>query len=403
MNLSPLHLSPRLSRASWFFIEFFALFTIFLLPFSKSAAEIGITVCLILWVFRKFPWDEPFPRARIVNAAYALFFLLTVLSLAHVSPELRATAFHGLEKWAKHLLIFFMALDYFRDKKRTERFIGVFLISTALLCADGFIQMLTGHDFVKHNAADIPGRLVRMQASLNSPNDLAAFLLLGLPVVFFLWLEEKKWSLKSTAMAALLTVMGVAFITTLSRGALLALLISAVFYALAKRKRKILWLLPVLPAIFLLSPMLRYNFIGSLGTKNITVLERLELWKTALRMIQAHPLVGNGVNLFVEKYASFSGTVTQYKGYAHNCYLQMAAEIGIPGLLVFLVPLLAVLPKAIFGSSQKTALQAGLLVGIPAFLLQAALDTNFYALQAAMLFWWFWGMCCALELGGTGG
>ena len=405
MKLSSLSLNPRLSGISWNFIEFFTLTTIFFLPFSKSIAEIGIITSLLLWLLRKFPYGEKFPTAPLVTAAYAVFFGFVLLSLIQVPPTLWPTGIRGVLKWAKHLAIFFMALDYFKDAKRTQRFAWVFLASMTVTCLDGFYQMFTGFDFIKHYSADIPGRLVRMQGPLSSPNDLAAFLIIGLPMIFFAWMEEKTWSLKSAVLAALTALFGVAFASTLSRGAMLALFISSVFYALCAQKKKALWLLAVIPAIVLASPMLRYNFISSLGPKDITVGERLKMWGTCLRMIQEHPILGNGVNLFAEKFNLFSEMAKSYKGYAHNCYLQMAAEIGIPGLLAFLLPLVFILLPAVLKNSaalQKSWLKSSLLVGIPAFLLQSALDTNFYALQAAMLFWLFWGLCAAILFSETG-
>jgi len=396
MRFSPLKLGAGLSRLSWSFIEFFTLAAVFFLPFSKSIAEAAIGAAIGLWILRKFPWDEPWPRIpRIFLVCYGFFLAVTAISVLQAAPHELATALRGLGKWLKFLAIFSLAFDYFEDGKRTSKLTAVFLLSLTLTVADGFWQMLAGQDLVKGYFA-APGRFVRMGGPMPSPNDLAAFLLLGLPVLFFLWKEKKTWSPSSAGLAALFVVLGVAFVSTLSRGAFLALFAASAFYLLCTQKKKTLWLLLLLPAVLFVSPILRYNFFGSLAAKDITIGERLDMWQVAFRMIRLHPLLGNGVNLFGEKYASFSRVPTIYKGYAHNCYLQMAAEIGILGLIAFVVPFFVFLPKAILEDDGRSAFKSGLLVGIPAYLLQSGLDTNFYALQAAIIFWVLWGMTAVL-------
>ena len=79
----------------------------------------------------------------------------------------------------------------------------------------------------------------------------------------------------------------------------------------------------------------------------------------------------------------------------------MWSEIGLFGLLAFLIPLSFYLGKGLFFNQFKTrasSLSNALLVGIAAFLIQAFFDTNFYALQASFLFWIFWGMYVGLSL-----
>ncbi len=404
MRLSPLSLNPRLSTVSRHFIEFFSLAAVFLLPFSKSAAEIGVWTALVLWVLRKFPWNEKFPRVPHCGAAAAVFFAFVLLSIIGVPHEMRASALRGAGKWLKYLGIFFMAADLFSDRRRAGRFAGAFLISMALVCADGLFQMAAGRDLIKGYSVDIPGRFVRMQGPFSSPNDLAAFFLVALPLAFFYWMREEKWTVKSAGFAVLLALFGVCFISTLSRSAFLGLVAAAAFYALWGRRKKILLLTALVPAVLWISPMLRYNFFGSLALKDITVGERLEMWRVTLRMIQAHPWLGNGINTYTESFSSFASAASTFRGYAHNCYLQMAAEIGLPGLIAFLAPFAFILPAEIKRDHAHghDPLKTALLIGIPAYLAMSALDTNFYALQAAVMFWFFWGMLNALRSPGLG-
>jgi O-antigen ligase len=66
---------------------------------------------------------------------------------------------------------------------------------------------------------------------------------------------------------------------------------------------------------------------------------RIELWKGGLRMIEANPLVGIGLDQFKSNIANYNPKVLKVGGrafIAHNTYIQVTAEEGVPMLLVFL-------------------------------------------------------------------
>jgi O-antigen ligase len=82
--------------------------------------------------------------------------------------------------------------------------------------------------------------------------------------------------------------------------------------------------------------------------------------------------------------------------YAHNCYLQVAAEIGLFGAGIFIAWLWQLFHRlfALTLTSQRSAaiLVSGLTAGLLAFVIQAGVDTNFYSLRQAVLFWTLAGL-----------
>jgi len=87
--------------------------------------------------------------------------------------------------------------------------------------------------------------------------------------------------------------------------------------------------------------------------------------------------------------------------YAHNCYLQVAAETGFVGLAAFLA-LLGMLfwhliRRAMRSEAQLAILLPGFIGGLLAFVVQAGVDTNFYSLRQAALFWVLAGVAVGLS------
>jgi O-antigen ligase len=74
-----------------------------------------------------------------------------------------------------------------------------------------------------------------------------------------------------------------------------------------------------------------YNFTSPGG--------RLAIWKTAFKIIQSNPFTGVGVNCFPRAFAQTRGSeggIPEWKT-AHNSFILLCAEIGVPGFLVFVV------------------------------------------------------------------
>lgn len=71
------------------------------------------------------------------------------------------------------------------------------------------------------------------------------------------------------------------------------------------------------------------------GTAPGSVTERLHLWKAGLSMVTDHPVLGVGPGRYASELAEYlpelRGTV------AHNSYMHMAAETGLPGLVLYVL------------------------------------------------------------------
>jgi O-antigen ligase len=120
---------------------------------------------------------------------------------------------------------------------------------------------------------------------------------------------------------------------------------------------------------------------------------RTALWSAGLQMFRDHPLVGIGTGNFKPFVGRFIDRDDVYQGIAHNTYLEIATEMGAPGLLAFVAILIGSVRtlERVRRSTQHPDL---LLVnraaeGIEAGLVGYAVAAFFVSAQYQKLFWLF--------------
>ncbi len=212
---------------------------------------------------------------------------------------------------------------------------------------------------------DIGGRVTSL---FDNPNILAVYLILYFPFSFWaIFSPQSKGRLRifytiTTILSALCILL------TWSRGAWLGLFLECLlFLLLHSRKSRIaaLWLPPVL---LLSIPILPGSFrgrlysIGDLGESSIRY--RLQTWQGTCKMLAHHP-VGIGVGEWAWRiiYPHYAVSGTKTVMHAHNIFLQLATELGIVGLVVFLLLIFVSLRRAIHtGNTVALCAVAGALV-----------------------------------------
>jgi O-antigen ligase len=77
--------------------------------------------------------------------------------------------------------------------------------------------------------------------------------------------------------------------------------------------------------------------------------ERTAHWGAAVHMVESHPVTGVGAGEFSANYRADTGywRFRISRGHAHNAYLQVAAEVGLPGILAYAFLLAAILGSLI--------------------------------------------------------
>lgn len=233
---------------------------------------------------------------------------------------------------------------------------------------------------------------VRAKGTFFNPNFFAIYeavtVVLTLGLLNWMKWAEHGWSEKCFLGAALVISL-LAFVLAQSRGAFVAFLVALVFLGLCRS-----WKLAVLlPLVVILGVIVSPNPIKqralAVSGQDPYAYTRFEIWKSSLDRIADHPF---GTGLGTYKYLSFTyrfpaeGAIVRYEKRAesaHNEYLQMAVELGVGGLALFLVGIGA------WGWDVKGALQGGvsswergavvgLSGGVLAILVHAAVDSVFH-------------------------
>jgi putative inorganic carbon (HCO3(-)) transporter len=115
------------------------------------------------------------------------------------------------------------------------------------------------------------------------------------------------------------------------------------------------------------------------------------LWKTGLHMVEKHPLTGVGLGRFKPVEDQYWDVPLNRAFIAHNAYVEIAAEMGLPALFLFFAILFYAYQS--FEKTRKIALEfripilSRLSVGLEVGLVGCAVSLFFVSGQYQKLLW----------------
>ena len=121
---------------------------------------------------------------------------------------------------------------------------------------------------------------------------------------------------------------------------------------------------------------------------------RLEFWKVAWKLIKSKPINGYGLGTFFSAYYIEYGGNQWYSRFVHNHYLQIMAETGIMGIILFLSFLFSnfkIIYKKIKSKDYSKYLP-GTMGAIIGFLIHMGAEFSFNFPGATVIFFWLLGM-----------
>ena len=398
------------------------IFTLYFLPF-QFALNIGDNIDLVVtrvlvpalflsWLLRGLAKKNIWVSQRAETLLVASFLFLCLLSLVFGQD-----AGMGLRK-ALFLFsifpIFFVGADLLRKEKIKMRAVWAIVISgtvaAAIALAQFFLQFAIGLEpAIKISREMAPfflgrsfGKLVAANPSwlvnVSGETWMRAFGLSPDPHVFsvfaslafFVAIGYAAWKKEVLAKIAVFlgaAIMLAAIILSFSRGAYLGLATGILFFAffLLKRSGHLGKVLAAAGAIAVVLAAINFQVAvnrlkSTFNFREGSNVERLKNWGEAIEVIRDYPLSGVGMGNYshlIDPTADERSSI-----YAHNLFLDIAAETGILNSLVFLFLILVSIWR---GIGNRDMISLGIASGLVYFLTHSLFDTSIWAPQVAVM------------------
>lgn len=336
-----------------------------LATFTTHWAVWGLGLIVILWLLRWLGRGRLSVRTPIDWPVCVLLLIIPVTLYATTNPSL---TFVSISRLLAGLALVYGLANWIQcGAQVTLLTLGLIWIGLGL----ALVAPVSVGWFANIKAFVIPAHVYSLFPTLAGdtihPNMMAGALvmLLPFPLTFLIFdasnlpsvvgtapnivvkLLDKHWFRRLSCGLATLLMLTV-LVLTKSRGAWIAGIL-VLFLVLVYRQRYFLGLVPlVLIGVGVL--VWRGNLpalLDRIGSSGIVSgwQGRIEIWSRALYMIQDFPFTGIGAGTFDEiahTFYPFFLIEPGYKvGHAHNLLLQVAVDLGLPGLIAFLSLLLA--------------------------------------------------------------
>jgi len=248
-------------------------------------------------------------------------------------------AFHSWTEFARTVVMFFVVASSIRHARDVERLALVYFAVTVVYTGVVVSRFQLGAEDWRL------GRLYYYDA-----NDLATLIATAMPLGLYLVLAHRHLVLRLCAGAGL-AVLAVGLIRSGSRGGFLALLAVTAFVLLGfttvPARARVAGLIVILAVAgtsasnrywtqmqTIIHPNEDYNATSEAG--------RLKIWQRGIGYMAGNPIFGVGIRNFQVAEGTISPLAKLQErgigvlwGAAHNSFVQMGAELGVPGLLLF--------------------------------------------------------------------
>jgi len=369
----------------------------FVACFSSAAVDSFIGLLIFTFLIKRFSAKHKDTLLGVLDLPFALLMLISLASFVN-SVNLHSSM-QGMVKLLKYGFLIAVIGKEVKDREHFKRIILSVVFGLFMGSLDGIYQLIFRVDLFRHNPYDVAIGLARLKGAFPHTNIYAGYLALFLPVCLGLFLYASRG--KSKVYFGIVSAAAIfCLIFTFCRSAVLGFWLAMLIIGLMNKDKLVIGLLI---AAVLIAPFLAPKSIINWSKKTSSIgefllnKERFVLYETSFNMIKHHPVLGVGVNTYCLNYQKYklhdtSEETANTNWYAHNSYLQMASEIGLIGLLVFLY-LLAKLFKywrsfyrKEHDSFDKVA-SLGIIMGMFAFLIHGLTETNLYYPKIATLFW----------------
>lgn len=288
-------------------------------------------------------------------AAFLLFYIISTCFSRAIFFSLNQMVF-----FAACLGVYLLASSLSEDRKMATATVWILLLSALIISAMGVrdYALDTGGGIHFWQSLMGGGEHGRLFGPFLNPSFFAGYLVITLPVTLGIFLVTRRSLFVLLAGFAFVVQTMALMLTGAKFGIIAAVMSLGLFFLLAivtkalRRSRflRLLVLCAVLtPLLVLFSAPVksRIQAAESGGTQVHSTVFRAYTWQATLDMIRAHPWLGTGPGTYPVTYQQY--TIAGPTRMAHDSYLQLAAECGIPAAAAFMLLLLAIARSTILG------------------------------------------------------
>lgn len=377
------------------------LLAVFALPLSAELSGTLLLVALLTAGTEKITSKKT--RGTVIRlekkAKILLLFLLGMAAFSLLFSLNRAAAgYNFVYVVGKYCAFFWLTITYATDERKLKQVLQSCLLASCAVIAYGLYQYFMGMAVIDPEWVDeakFSGIKQRVYATLINPNLLGSYLVgvsafaLGFLSLATIDLKLKKFM--AVILAAALLCLTVTFSRGNWLGACIVLLAAALFY----QRRFLLVLFGAGAVLVLLSPAIFLDRgISIISGSDTSIDLRYAYLESTLAIIADHPW-GVGWDSYMYVFPDYDfylhdASVIMY--HCHNLFLNVAAELGLQGLAVFLVLLFYLAGKArLLAGRQQAPVIKGFARGYLLYLLGVTVtgmtDHALFNAQLGSLFW----------------
>ena len=398
----------------------------FKLLVPTTLLELMIVVVVVVWLKNngrqlvsnlKNNW-----QTKTINRRYPFDWLLVLILLsAFIGCAVShfSAASLGIFKayFVEPMLLYLIIVSTYQEQKELKNLIWPLAWSSVFISLIAILQKLTRH-FIAAGYC-LPGASCRATAIFGYPNAVGLFLAPLIWLMIGLAIENKKFLPKiflfGTSFLSLLAIVAAS-----SRGAIIGLVIGSIFFCLFSPHKKFnricAFALVACGLMITLVAPIRQKAYQQIMMTDLSGQIRLQLWGQTWQMLNAGKLIlGAGLSnfqaaitpyshgglmfnqtndpnfifktkFFPNKYHEQFWTVMEVFLYPHNIILNFWSELGLLGLLSFMILLVLAFIKAV-RASKNSWFNLALVAAVLTIFGHGLVDVPYFKNDLAIIFW----------------
>ncbi len=380
-------------------------------PVPFTWLEVMIVLTTVIWLLYRFFVNNDLNFLKIIEKIplflriVFLVFLLSALVATLISPN-RLAAFGEFKAYfVEPFLFFIICFDYLTAKKDLRVIIWPLVITIGWISVLALVEKF--FNFSLANQVEFTTR-GRVSAVYNTSNALSLFLVPGLFVVLGYLFEITKDNPAGKRLGEIYLLTLGSFLAALgilvsgSRGGLVGVFLGVIVFLALRSiiinknsnllntfKLGVRILVPVLAIfalifLFNIQPFLDFNVKNKISPEFNS---RLCLWQGGANLVKHNLVFGAGLASFQDSYKPYRTCSPEIANYPHTLLFNFWTELGLFGLISFLLLVTLVLDYLLAKKEKLDFLSVGLICAFAAILIHGAVDVPYFKNDLSALFW----------------